>query len=159
VHADDLNANPEPNPPAPSLARAYQVRDAAQFARAEVALRLALQDAPARSGRLAAEETAEGLRIRLPAGLFAGNDAGGEAHRLIAAIAAAAAPLPNRISICAGSDEAGAASPDWDSSFARAAQARRILEAKGVAPRRFDEISVRGGEGLAVTILRDAPRP
>jgi hypothetical protein len=44
-------------------------------------------------------------------------------------------------------------------SFARAAQARRFLEAKGVAAGRFDEISVRGGEGLAVTILRQHPGP
>jgi hypothetical protein len=159
AQTDDLSQEAGAPPAAPSLARAYEVRDAAQFARAEIALRLALQDLPGESAPLDAEQTAEGLRIRLPTGLFAGNDAGGEAQRLIGAIAAAAAPLPNRISICAGSDEPGTAPPDWDSSFARAARARRLLEAKGVAPGRFDEISVRGGGGLAVTILRRTPGP
>jgi chemotaxis protein MotB len=134
------------------------MRDAARFARAEIAIRLALQDAPDLARLIVTERNAEGLRIRIAGqnrALFPRGraDPSPDAQRLLAAISPAVAALPNPISICGHSEGPG----DWSLSSARADAARKLLQANGVPGARFYEIAARaaGDGGVAITLLRE----
>jgi len=187
--ADDQNeaqtqtASGEQSPNQDSLTRARTLRETAEFSRAEIAIRQAMQDMPdvaELSRNVIVEQTPEGLRIQIVdqegrsmfnAGDAAPND---RARRLLVAISAAISQLPNRMTISGHTDGAqpsGRYASNWELSAARANEARRILVSQGIPNSRFYQIAGRadseplfaddptlpGNRRIAITLLREAP--
>jgi chemotaxis protein MotB len=189
-NADDENqaqARSEPggerSPNEDSLSRARTLRENAEFSRAEIAIRQAMQDMPdvaELSRNVIVEQTPEGLRIQIidqeGRSMFRSGDAlpNERARRLLVAIAGVIERLPNRITISGhtdGSQPGGRYASNFDLSAARANAARRILAAEGVPAARIYEIAGRadseplftddptlpGNRRIAITLLREAP--
>jgi chemotaxis protein MotB len=173
----------ELNPDENSLTRARTLRETAEFARAEIAIRQAMQDMPdvaELSRNVIVEQTPEGLRIQIidqegrsmfNAGEATPND---RARRLLIAICAVIAQLPNRLTISGHTDGAqpgGRYASNFELSAARANEARRILAAQGIPADRIYEVAGRadseplfaddptlpGNRRIAITLLREAP--
>jgi chemotaxis protein MotB len=166
-----------------SLSRARTMRETAEFARAEIAIRQAMQDMPdvaELSRNVIVEQTPEGLRIQIidqeGRSMFTPGDASpnDRARRLLIAISAVIARLPNRITISGhtdGSAPGGRYASNFELSAARADAARRILLANGIPSERIYQIAGRadseplfnddptlpGNRRIALTLLREAP--
>ena len=189
-NADDQNqgqestsAGGENNPNQDSLSRAHTLRETAEFSRAEIAIRQAMQDMPdvaELSRNVIVEQTPEGLRIQIVdqegrsmfnAGDAAPND---RARRLLIAISSVITQLPNRLTISGhtdGSAPGGRYASNFELSSARANEARRILQAQGIPADRIYEVAGRadseplfaddptlpGNRRIAITLLREAP--
>ena len=171
------------DPNASALAQARTLRENAEFSRAEIAIRQAMQDMPdiaELSRQVIVEQTPEGLRIQLidqeGRSMFAGGDAepNERARRLLVAISSVINDLPNRITISGhtdGSAPGGRFQSNWDLSAARANAARRILMANHVPADRIYEVAGRadsepmfpddptlpGNRRISITLLREAP--
>ena len=189
-NADDQNqgqestsAGGENNPNQDSLSRARTLRETAEFSRAEIAIRQAMQDMPdvaELSRNVIVEQTPEGLRIQIVdqegrsmfnAGDAAPND---RARRLLIAISSVITQLPNRLTISGhtdGSAPGGRYASNFELSSPRANEARRILQAQGIPADRIYEVAGRadseplfaddptlpGNRRIAITLLREAP--
>ncbi len=166
-----------------ALARARQIREDAEFQRAQIAIRQAMQDMPdiaELSRNVVVEQTPEGLRIQIidqeGRSMFAAGDAApnDRARRLLVAISSVILQLPNRLTISGhtdGSAPGGRYSSNFELSAARADAARRILMAQGVPSNRIYEVAGRadsepmfpddptlpGNRRIAITLLREAP--
>jgi chemotaxis protein MotB len=126
------------------------------------------------------EQTPEGLRIQIidqeGRSMFNSGDAApnDRARRLIIAISAVIAQLPNRLTISGhtdGSRPGGRYNSNFELSAARANEARRILMAQGIPSDRIYEVAGRadseplfaddptlpGNRRIAITLLREAP--
>src|SRR6185295_5027107 len=137
-------AGGQQSPNEDSLSRARTLRENAEFSRAEIAIRQAMQDMPdvaELSRNVVVEQTPEGLRIQIidqeGRSMFAAGDArpNDRARRLLVAISGAIAQLPNRLTISGhtdGSPPGGRYSSNFELSAARADAARRILMAQGI---------------------------
>jgi chemotaxis protein MotB len=176
-------AGGENNPNEDSLTRARTLRETAEFSRAEIAIRQAMQDMPdvaELSRNVIVEQTPEGLRIQivdqegrsmLNSGDALPND---RARRLLVAISTVIAQLPNRLTISGhtdGSAPGGRFASNFELSSARANEARRILQAQGIPRERIYEVAGRadseplfaddptlpGNRRIAITLLREAP--
>jgi len=173
----------ENNPNQDSLSRARTLRETAEFSRAEVAIRQAMQDMPdvaELSRNVIIEQTPEGLRIQIVdqegRSMFNPGDAqpNDRARRLLAAVSTAIAQLPNRITISGHTDGAAPGrryASNFELSAARASEARRILQAEGIPADRIYEVAGRadseplfaddptlpGNRRIAITLLREAP--
>ena len=171
------------DPNADSLSRARTLRENADFARAEIAIRQAMADMPdvaELSRNVIMEQTPEGLRIQIidqeGRSMFNAGDAqpNERARRLIAAIAAGIEQLPNRLTISGhtdGTPPGGRYGSNFELSAARAEAARRILSSNGIPANRIYEIAARGdseplfpddptmpgNRRIAITLLREAP--
>ncbi len=189
-NADDQNeagentdAGGQNNPNEDSLTRARTLRETAEFARAEVAIRQAMQDMPdvaELSRNVIIEQTPEGLRIQIVdqegRSMFNAGDAqpNERARRLLAAVSTAISQLPNRITISGhtdGSQPGRRYASNFELSSARASEARRILQAEGIPADRIYEVAGRadseplfsddptlpGNRRIAITLLREAP--
>jgi chemotaxis protein MotB len=186
--SDENNAQPQTDagqtaPHEDSLSRARTLRESAEFARAEIAIRQAMQDMPdvaELSRNVIIEQTPEGLRIQIVdqegRSMFNSGDAqlNDRARRLVVAISAVILQLPNRLTI-SGHTDASAPGGRYNSNFelsaARANEARRILSAQGVPSNRIYEVAGRadseplfaddptlpGNRRIAITLLREAP--
>lgn len=176
-------AGSEQQPNEESLSRARTLRETAEFARAEIAIRQAMQDMPdvaELSRNVIVEQTPEGLRIQIVdqegRSMFNPGDAvpNERARRLLAAITGALGQLPNRITISGhtdGSAPGGRFGSNFELSAARANEARRILMANGIPADRVYEVAGRadseplfaddptlpGNRRIAITLLREAP--
>jgi chemotaxis protein MotB len=166
-----------------SLTRARTLRETAEFSRAEVAIRQAMQDMPdvaELSRNVIVEQTPEGLRIQIVdqegRSMFNSGDAlpNDRARRLLVAISTVIAQLPNRLTISGhtdGSAPGGRFASNFELSSARANEARRILQAQGIPRERIYEVAGRadseplfaddptlpGNRRIAITLLREAP--
>ncbi|MEQ1811913.1 MAG: flagellar motor protein MotB, partial [Terricaulis sp.] len=137
-NADDQNeaesstaAGGENNPNQDSLSRARTLRETAEFSRAEVAIRQAMQDMPdvaELSRNVIVEQTPEGLRIQIVdqegRSMFNPGDAqpNDRARRLLVAISTVIAQLPNRLTISGhtdGSQPGGRYASNFELSAAR----------------------------------------
>jgi chemotaxis protein MotB len=173
----------ESQPTQDSLQHARNIREDAEFARAEIAIRQAMQDMPdiaELSRNVVFEQTPEGLKIQLidqeGRSMFNPGDAtpNDRARRLLVAIAGVIQQLPNRITISGhtdGSSPGGRFSSNFELSAARAEAARRILMAQGLPSDRIYEVAGRadsepmfpddptlpGNRRIAITLLREAP--
>lgn len=177
------SAGGEQQPNEASLSRARTLRETAEFSRAEIAIRQAMQDMPdvaELSRNVIVEQTPEGLRIQIidqeGRSMFNPGDAApnDRARRLLVAISSAIAQLPNRMTISGhtdGSPPSGRYNSNFELSAARANEARRILSAQGIPNERFYEVAGRadseplfeddptlpGNRRIAITLLREAP--
>jgi chemotaxis protein MotB len=166
-----------------SLTRARTLRENAEFSRAEIAIRQAMQDMPdvaELSRNVIMEQTPEGLRIQIVdqegRSMFAPGRAelNDRARRLISAISSVIAQLPNRLTISGhtdGSPPGGRYNSNFELSAARANDARRLLAAEGIPAGRIYEVAGRadsepmfaddptlpGNRRIAITLLREAP--
>ncbi|MBC7770617.1 MAG: OmpA family protein [Phycisphaerales bacterium] len=166
-----------------SLTRARTLRETAEFSRAEIAIRQAMQDMPdvaELSRNVIVEQTPEGLRIQIVdqegRSMFNAGDArpNERARRLLVAISTVVAQLPNRITISGhtdGSAPGGRYATNFELSAARANEARRILATQGIPSERIYEVAGRadsepmfaddptlpGNRRIAITLLREAP--
>ena len=166
-----------------SLSRARTLREAAEFSRAEIAIRQAMQDMPdvaELSRNVIVEQTPEGLRIQIidqeGRSMFSSGDAApnDRARRLLVAISTVIAQLPNRLTISGhtdGSQPSGRYNSNFELSAARANEARRILMSQGIPSDRIYEVAGRadseplfaddptvpGNRRIAITLLREAP--
>jgi len=166
-----------------SLSRARTLRENAEFARAEIAIRQAMQDMPdvaELSRNVIMEQTPEGLRIQIidqeGRSMFAPGRAelNERARRLLSSISSVVAHLPNRMTISGHTDgtaPGGRFSTNFELSAARANDARRILMAEGIPTGRIYEVAGRadsepmfaddptlpGNRRIAITLLREAP--
>jgi chemotaxis protein MotB len=173
----------EQNPNQDALVRARTLRENADFSRAEMAIRQAMQDMPEiaeMSRNVIIEQTPEGLRIQIVdqegRSMFRPGEAqlNDRAQRLLAAIAPTIDQLPNRLSISGHTDAAqpgGRFASNFDLSAARANEARRLLMAQGIRAERIYEVAGRadsepmfaddptlpGNRRIAITLLREAP--
>jgi len=171
------------DPDQASLDRAKSLREDAEFSRAEIAIRQAMQDMPdiaELSRNVVMDETPEGLRIQIidqeGRSMFAPGDAqpNDRARRLLVAISGVILQLPNRISISGhtdGSAPGGRYQSNWELSADRANAARRILMSNGVPGDRIYEVAGKadsepmfpddptlpGNRRIALTLLREAP--
>ncbi|MBX3429095.1 MAG: OmpA family protein [Hyphomonadaceae bacterium] len=179
----NTGAGGENNPNEDSLSRARTLRETAEFSRAEVAIRQAMQDMPdvaELSRNVIVEQTPEGLRIQIidqeGRSMFASGDAApnDRARRLLVAISGVIAQLPNRLTISGhtdGSPSGGHYASNFELSAARANEARRILQSQGIPAERIYEVAGRadseplfaddptlpGNRRIAITLLREAP--
>lgn len=189
-NSDDQNqaqeateAGGQNNPNEDSLSRARTLRETAEFSRAEIAIRQAMQDMPdvaELSRNVIVEQTPEGLRIQIVdqegRSMFNAGDASpnDRARRLLVAISSVIAQLPNRLTISGhtdGSQPGGRYASNFELSAARANEARRILQAQGIPADRIYEVAGRadseplfaddptlpGNRRIAITLLREAP--
>jgi chemotaxis protein MotB len=166
-----------------ALAQARAARENAEFERAEQSIRQAIQDMPELaelSKHVLMEVTPEGLRIQLVdqegRSMFEPGQAAlnQRARKLLSAVSAVVAELPNRISIAGHTDASPpgrAGMTNWELSSERANAARRILQAAGVEESRVyqvsgkadaeplfpDDPSLPGNRRISVTLLREAP--
>ena len=176
-------AGGEQSPNEDSLTRARTLRETAEFSRAEIAIRQAMQDMPdvaELSRNVVVDQTPEGLRIQIidqegrsmfSAGEAAPND---RARRLLVAISVVIAQLPNRLTISGHTDASppgGRYNSNFELSAARASEARRILASQGIPSNRIYEVAGRadsepmfaddpslpGNRRIAITLLREAP--
>ncbi|MBI1250170.1 MAG: OmpA family protein [Alphaproteobacteria bacterium] len=181
---DDTGAaeSTESVPSSDALDRARTLRENAEFARAEVAIRQAMADMPdvaELSRQVLIEQRPEGLRIQIVdqegRSMFSPGAAepNERARRLLTAVSNAVGQLPNRLTISGHTDGSppGPGSTNWDLSTQRANAARRILQANGIPTDRIYEISGRadaeplfpddptlpGNRRIAITLLREAP--
>ena len=178
-----VEAGGEQAPNEEALSRARTLRETAEFARAEIAIRQAMQDMPdiaELSRNVIVEQTPEGLRIQLidqeGRSMFNPGDAAPNerARRLLVAVSGVISQLPNRITISGhtdGSRPGGRYSSNFELSAARANEARRILQAQGISAERIYEVAGRadsepmfaddpslpGNRRIAITLLREAP--
>ena len=170
-------------PSADALSRARSMRETAEFARAEIAIRQAMQDMPdiaELSRQVLVEQTPEGLRIQIVdqegRSMFApgANEPNERAQRLLSAVAGVITQLPNRITVSGhtdGSPPAGRYQSNWDLSADRANAARRLLETRGVPADQIYQVAGRadseplfpddptlpGNRRITITLLREAP--
>jgi chemotaxis protein MotB len=189
-NADDENqsqasteAGGQQSPNQDSLSRARTLRETAEFSRAEIAIRQAMQDMPdvaELSRNVIVEQTPEGLRIQIVdqegRSMFNSGDAApnDRARRLLVAISSVIEQLPNRMTISGhtdGSQPGGRYASNFELSAARANEARRILAAQGIPANRFYEVAGRadseplfpddptlpGNRRITITLLREAP--
>jgi len=173
----------EQTPDESSLSRARTLRENAEFSRAEIAIRQAMQDMPdvaELSRNVIMEQTPDGLRIQLidqeGRSMFNPGDAtlNDRARRLMTAVTTVIERLPNRITISGhtdGSRPNGRYATNFELSAARANEARRILQAEGIPSNRIYEVAGRadseplfaddpglpGNRRIAITLLREAP--
>jgi len=173
----------EQTPNEDSLSRARTLRESAEFSRAEIAIRQAMQDMPdvaELSRNVIMEQTPEGLRIQIVdqegRSMFNPGDAApnDRARRLLVAVSGVIAQLPNRITISGhtdGSPPGGRYNSNFELSAARANEARRILAGQGINGDRVYEVAGRadseplfaddptlpGNRRIAITLLREAP--
>jgi len=171
------------SPSEDSLARARTLRENAEFARAEIAIRQAMQDMPdvaELSRNVIMEQTPEGLRIQIVdqegRSMFSAGQAqpNERARRLLTAISGVIQQLPNRITISGHTDASppgGRYASNFELSAARANEARRILAAQGIPAERIYQVAGRadseplfaddptlpGNRRIAITLLREAP--
>jgi chemotaxis protein MotB len=176
-------AGGQTSPNEDSLTRARTLRETAEFSRAEVAIRQALQDMPdvaELSRNVIVEQTPAGLRIQIVdqegRSMFSAGDAAPNerARRLLVAICPVIAQLPNRLTISGhtdGSAPGGRYASNFELSAARANEARRVLASQGIAGDRIYEVAGRadseplfaddptlpGNRRIAITLLREAP--
>ncbi|MEZ5995966.1 MAG: flagellar motor protein MotB [Hyphomonadaceae bacterium] len=176
-------AGGEQAPSEDSLSRARTLRENAEFSRAEIAIRQAMQDMPdvaELSRNVIIEQTPEGLRIQIVdqegRSMFNPGEAtpNERARRLLAAMSGTISQLPNRMTISGhtdGSPPGGRFASNFELSAARANEARRILTAQGIPSERFYQIAGRadseplfaddptlpGNRRIAITLLREAP--
>ena len=176
-------AGGEQAPNEEALSRARTLRENAEFARAEIAIRQAMQDMPdiaELSRNVIVEQTPEGLRIQIVdqegRSMFNSGDAvpNERARRLLVAVSGVVAQLPNRLTISGhtdGSQPGGRYSSNFELSAARANEARRILQSQGISAQRIYEVAGRadsepmftddpnlpGNRRIAITLLREAP--
>ncbi|HYD85946.1 MAG TPA: flagellar motor protein MotB [Vitreimonas sp.] len=179
----DTQSGGQQAPNEDSLTRARTLRENAEFSRAEIAIRQAMQDMPdvaELSRNLIVEQTPEGLRIQIVdqegRSMFNPGDASlnERARRLMVAVSGAIAQLPNRITISGHTDgtrPGGRYSTNFELSAARANEARRLLQAQGIPTERIYEVAGRadseplfaddpslpGNRRIAITLLREAP--
>ncbi|MGQ0532457.1 MAG: flagellar motor protein MotB [Caulobacteraceae bacterium] len=173
----------EQSPDEDSLTRARTLRETAEFSRAEIAIRQAMQDMPdvaELSRNVIVEQTPEGLRIQIVdqegRSMFNPGDAtpNDRARRLLIAICAVIVRLPNRLTISGhtdGSPPGRRYNSNFELSAARANEARRILAAQGIPADRIYQVAGRadseplfaddptlpGNRRIAITLLREAP--
>ncbi|WP_395647381.1 flagellar motor protein MotB [Terricaulis sp.] len=166
-----------------ALTRARTMRETAEFNRAEIAIRQAMQDMPdvaELSRNVIVEQTPEGLRIQIVdqegRSMFSPGDArpNERAQRLLVSISGVISQLPNRITISGhtdGSPPGGRYASNFELSAARANEARRILMANGIPSERVYQVAGRadseplfaddptlpGNRRIAITLLREAP--
>jgi chemotaxis protein MotB len=166
-----------------ALHRARTIRETAEFSRAEIAIRQAMQDMPdvaELSRNVIVEQTPEGLRIQIVdqegRSMFNPGDAApnDRARRLLVAISGVIAQLPNRMTISGhtdGSPAGGRYGSNFELSAARANEARRVLAQQGIPANRIYQVAGRadseplfqddptlpGNRRIAITLLREAP--
>ena len=166
-----------------ALTRARSIREDAEFERAQIAIRQAMQDMPdvaELSRNVVVEQTPEGLRIQIidqeGRSMFAPGEAqpNERARRLLVAISGVIAQLPNRLTISGhtdGSSSGNRFSSNFELSAARANEASRILMGQGITSERIYEVAGRadsepmfpddptlpGNRRIAITLLREAP--
>ncbi len=166
-----------------ALTRARTLRENADFTRAEMAIRQAMQDMPdiaELSRNVIMEQTPDGLRIQIVdqegRSMFNPGDAApnDRARRLLVAISGVLQQLPNRMTISGhtdGSQPGGRYASNFELSAARANEARRVIAAQGIPNDRFYEVAGRadsepmfvddpslpGNRRIAITLLREAP--
>ena len=162
-----------------SNANSHSAQDG-DFAHAAEAIHQAIQDNPDianLSHQVITENTPQGLRIQLvdqdgrPMFQQGSNEPMPYAKKLLAAVGAIVATLPNRVSISghtSGNDAPGAS---WDLSVNRANQARAVLQAGGLATDRIYEVGGKAGSEpllpedpnasanrrLSILLMREAP--
>ncbi|MGE0045854.1 MAG: flagellar motor protein MotB [Hyphomonadaceae bacterium] len=176
--SDQMNGQETPTDSA--LNHARTIRENAEFSRAEIAIRQAMQDMPdvaELSRQVLVEQTPEGLRIQIidqeGRSMFAENspEPNARARRLLQTISGAIAQLPNRLTISGHTDGDQSRSGDWELSAARANAARRVLQAQGIPADRIYQVAGRadaeplfpddptlpGNRRIAITLLREAP--
>jgi chemotaxis protein MotB len=170
--------------PKRSLSRARTLRETAEFTRAEIAIRQAMQDMPdvaELSRNVIVEQTPEGLRIQIidqeGRSMFNPGDAApnDRARRLLVAISSAIAQLPNRMTISGHTDGSAARGPlQFELRTLRGPRQRsaphslgsghpndRIYEVAGRAdsePLFEDDPTLPGNRRIAITLLREAGR-
>lgn len=150
-----------------ALKKALELREKAEFERAEQSLRQALEDLPELaelSKHLLIDQTPEGLRIQLVdqegRSMFApgAKEPLERTQKLIGLVAKVIDQLPNRISISGHTDESpknsGAGFSEWELSADRANSARRILERSGIDPGRIFQVS---GKAQSEPLFPDDP--
>ena len=173
----------DPNPTEESVSRARSMRESADFARAEIAIRQAMQDMPdvaELSRNVIVEQTPDGLRIQIidqeGRSMFAPGDASPNerARRLLVLVAGVITQLPNRITISGHTDGSspGRRYPsNFELSAARANEARRVLQTAGIPAERIYQVAGRadseplfvddptmpGNRRIAITLMREAP--
>jgi len=151
------------------------------FAHAAEAIHQAIQDNPDianLSHQVITENTPQGLRIQLvdqdgrPMFQQGSNEPMPYTKKLLAAVGAIVATLPNRVSISghtSGNDAAGGTS--WDLSANRANQARAMLQTGGLGTDRIYEVAGKAGSEpllpedpnasanrrLSILLMREAP--
>jgi chemotaxis protein MotB len=166
-----------------AASRARSLREASDFARAEVAIRQAMADMPdvaELSRHIIVEQTPEGLRIQIidqeGRSMFApgASEPNDRARRLLGVVSQAVAQLPNRLTISGhtdGNPPPGGRASNWELSADRANAARRFLQAHGVSGDRIYQVAGRadseplfpddptlpGNRRIAITLLREAP--
>ena len=166
-----------------ALNRAMSLREQAEFERAEISLRQAMQDMPdiaEISRHLIVDQTPEGLRIQLidqeGRSMFQRGSAEptDRARRLLQAVAQTVMQLPNRITIAGHTDARPSTNPgytNWELSSDRANAARRILGDASVTVDRIYQVSGKAGSEplypdapelpgnrrISIVLLREAP--
>jgi chemotaxis protein MotB len=176
---DDSQTDPSEE----ALDAARALREDAEFDRAEMSIRQAMQDMPdiaELSRHLIMDRTPEGLRIQLvdQEGRSMFGEGAAEpnerARRLLGVVARVIEDLPNRVTISGHTAMGGnlrVGQSAWDLSADRANAARRILQTDGVTTDRIysvqgkaesdplfpDDPSLPGNRRVAITLLREAP--
>ena len=166
-----------------ALSRARSMRETAQFSRAEIAIRQAMQDMPdiaELSRQVLMEQTPEGLRIQLVdqegRSMFAagGAEPNERARRLLQVVSRVIQSLSNRVTISGhtdGSPPSARYASNWELSAERANAARRILQGSGMPadqvyqvagradsePLFPDDPTVPGNRRISITLLRESP--
>jgi chemotaxis protein MotB len=184
-HGQDSQTAPggQATPSQDSLTRARSMRETAEFSRAEIAIRQAMQDMPdiaELSRQVLVEQTPEGLRIQIVdqegRSMFAGGSAqpNERAQRLLQVVSGVIQQLPNRVTVSGhtdGSAPGARYASNWELSADRANAARRLLQGYGVPgdqiyqvagradsePLFPDDPTVPGNRRITITLLREAP--
>ena len=153
-----------------------------EFANAAEAIHQAVQDNPDianLSHQVITENTPQGLRIQLvdadgrPMFQQGSNEPMPYAKKLLAAVGAIVARLPNRVSVSGhtGGNDVNATGGAWELSASRANQARAMLQAGGLTSDRIYEVAGKAGSEpllpedpnasanrrLSVLLMREAP--
>jgi len=169
------------NPAEVTLEDTAALRRQDDLARAEIAIRQALQDLPELaelSKQVLIENTPEGLRIQLidqeGRSMFApgATEPNERALRLLKAIMGPLLLLPNRVSVSGHTDGYGGDSAfNWALSAGRADATRRVLQEQGLPGERMFQVAGRadadplfpddptlpGNRRVVITLLREAP--
>ena len=153
-----------------------------EFAHAAEAIHQAVQDNPDianLSHQVITENTPQGLRIQLvdadgrPMFQQGSNEPMPYAKKLLAAVGAIVARLPNRVSVSGhtGGNDVNASGGAWELSSSRANQARAMLQAGGLTSDRIYEVAGKAGSEpllpedpnasanrrLSILLMREAP--
>ena len=153
-----------------------------EFAHAAEAIHQAVQDNPDianLSHQVITENTPQGLRIQLvdadgrPMFQQGSNEPMPYAKKLLAAVGAIVARLPNRVSVSGhtGGNDVNATGSAWELSASRANQARAMLQAGGLTSDRIYEVAGKAGSEpllpedpnasanrrLSILLMREAP--